>query len=248
MAVTEGMVGSPVYGEDGNQLGKVKEVRGRYFKVDARMQPDYWLRADSVQTSGDRLVVMGDAEPVQNPDFDETETRAGATSAATTQRETEMHAGTGSVSAAGHTTTDNESIQLREERLRVDREQEQAGTVHLGKRVVEEQETVNVPVREERVVIERQPVEGERTTGGEIRDTNETIDVPVTRERADVQKETVVAEEVNVRKESTERQEQVQATVRKEELDVQGDGTQVTGGNANAPHQGTHQHGQTRRS
>ncbi len=120
-----------------------------------------------------------------------------------------------------------ERIQLREERPVVQTEQEQAGEVRLGKRVTEREETVEVPVREERVVIERTPVQGE-ARGGEITGEDQTIEVPVMRERADVEKETVVAEEVNVRKEATERQEQVQTTLRKEELDVQGDEGVVT--------------------
>ena len=120
-----------------------------------------------------------------------------------------------------------ERIQLREERPVVERQQEQAGEVRLGKRVTEREETVQVPVREERVVIERTPVQGEARQG-EITGRDETIEVPVMRERADVEKETVVTEEVNVRKEATERQEQVQTTLRKEELEVEGDEGVVT--------------------
>ena len=112
-------------------------------------------------------------------------------------------------------------LQLLEERLRAVTQQEQAGVVRLGKRIVERQETVYVPVREERVVIERTPVAGQpRADDQELRD-GETIDVPVMRERAAVEKETVVTEEVNVRTEATERQEQVHETVRSEELVVE---------------------------
>ena len=135
------------------------------------------------------------------------------------------------------TTTDgaqgrrSDRIQLREERLSVQKEQEEAGEVRLGKRVVEHEETLNVPVREERVVIERTPVQGEARTG-EITGTNETIDVPVMRERVAVEKEAVVTEEVNVRKEATERQERVQGTVRKEELVVEEQGDVDVAGDA----------------
>ena len=114
------------------------------------------------------------------------------------------------------------SLQLREERLRVQTEQEQAGEVRLGTRLVEHQETVTVPVREERVVIERTPVQGERAVGGEITGTNETIEVPVIRERSEVEKQTVVTEQVDVRIEAVERTERVSGTVREEELVVEG--------------------------
>jgi uncharacterized protein (TIGR02271 family) len=133
----------------------------------------------------------------------------------------------GTVSDRGTAERRRERIQLREERPVVQTQQEQAGEVRVGTHVTEREETVEVPVREERVVIERTPVQGE-ARGGEITGRDETIDVPVMRERADVEKETVVTEEVNVRTEATERQEQVQTTLRKEELDVQGDEGVVT--------------------
>ena len=112
-------------------------------------------------------------------------------------------------------------LQLLEERLRVEKEREQAGVVRLGKRITERTETVTVPVREEHVVIERRPVTGEaRATDAELRE-GETLEVPVMKERVTVAKEAVVAEEVNVRTEAVERQEQVRETVRKEELAVE---------------------------
>lgn len=42
------VAGARVFTSDGNELGKVKEVAGSCFKVDASMQPDYWLGNDSV--------------------------------------------------------------------------------------------------------------------------------------------------------------------------------------------------------
>ncbi len=113
-------------------------------------------------------------------------------------------------------------LQLMEEKLQATKTREQAGEVHVGKKVVEHQETMSVPVTEERVVIERTAATGQTAARGEIgaRGSEQTIDVPVMKERVNVQKETVVTEEVNVRKESTQHNEQVQGTVRKEELDV----------------------------
>ena len=48
MALNDTMIGLPIYTEDGSEIGKVKEIRGRYFKVDAPMASDYWLREDCV--------------------------------------------------------------------------------------------------------------------------------------------------------------------------------------------------------
>lgn len=44
-------IGSAVRTSDGKELGKVKEVVGGCFKVDAPMQPDYWLATDTVSGS-----------------------------------------------------------------------------------------------------------------------------------------------------------------------------------------------------
>lgn len=120
-------------------------------------------------------------------------------------------------------------LQLLEERLKVNKERYQAGDVRIGKHITEQDQTVNVPLREERVVIERRAGSGQVVADGKTIGDNETIEVPVMAERADVTKEAVVAEEISIRKESTERTEQVRETVRREELDVEGDQQFVSG-------------------
>lgn len=119
---------------------------------------------------------------------------------------------------------DGESIKLREERLDVKKE-DKTGDVHVGKRVVEETETIDVPVRKEEVVIERKPVrDGDKHDGGTITgDAEETV-IPVREETVRVEKDTEVVEEVDVRKETTQDTRTVQDTVRHEELDVEKEG------------------------
>jgi hypothetical protein len=52
------MVGQEIYTHDGDHIGKVKEVHGDRFKVDAPMQPDYWLPTNAIgQPAGDRLTL-----------------------------------------------------------------------------------------------------------------------------------------------------------------------------------------------
>lgn len=52
-------IGCEIYSSDGDKLGTVKEVHGTYFKVDAPMQPDYWLAAECLRggTVGNRVDV-----------------------------------------------------------------------------------------------------------------------------------------------------------------------------------------------
>jgi hypothetical protein len=59
MDMFEFVVGTPVRSSDGEDLGEVKELLGRYFKVDAPMAPDYWLSRDVVRSSEQQQVVLG---------------------------------------------------------------------------------------------------------------------------------------------------------------------------------------------
>jgi len=58
--------GSPIYTRDDQKIGKVKEVRGQYFKVETGLfQRDYWLSAESVESAVPNEVVtlaVGKAE------------------------------------------------------------------------------------------------------------------------------------------------------------------------------------------
>lgn len=63
------IVGTRVLTADGDELGKVKEIAGTCFKIDASMQPDYWLGSDAIASAGAtdvRLVItksqVGDAK------------------------------------------------------------------------------------------------------------------------------------------------------------------------------------------
>ncbi len=44
-------VGCPVYTADGDKLGTVKELAGSAFKVNAHLQPDYWLSTSCVRAA-----------------------------------------------------------------------------------------------------------------------------------------------------------------------------------------------------
>jgi hypothetical protein len=44
--------GADIFTSDGDRIGQVGELHGDYFKVDAAMMPDYWLRTDCVLSSG----------------------------------------------------------------------------------------------------------------------------------------------------------------------------------------------------
>ena len=121
------------------------------------------------------------------------------------------------------------TVQLREEELRVEKEQVQAGEVRLRKDVVTEERTVEVPVTREEVVIERRPAAGGRDAGGAI-DEGEEIRIPLMEEEVRVEKTPVVREEVSLKKRQVQGTEQVSDTVRREEAHIEQTGDRNTEG------------------
>jgi hypothetical protein len=66
--------GWPVFTRDGENLGKVRDVRGNCFKVDAPMEPDYWLRRDCVSsTSNQRVTTSFEKSRVDDYKLDDDE-------------------------------------------------------------------------------------------------------------------------------------------------------------------------------
>jgi uncharacterized protein (TIGR02271 family) len=126
-------------------------------------------------------------------------------------------------SFAGAPLSDREQrIQLRGELLRAHKERVQRGEVRLRKEVVTENQSLNVPVEREELVIERVPG-SQSSVSGEIGDDRE-IRVPLSEERVRVDKKPVVNEEVRVGKRQVQRTEQVSDAVRHEELRVDREG------------------------
>ena len=134
---------------------------------------------------------------------------------------------TRSTSAGRASGTDEESIRLHEERLNVDKERVQTGEVNVGKHVVEEEQSIEVPVEREEVYIERRPVNEETDTtkggglsGKDAYQDGDNIRIPVSEERVDVSKKEVVGEEIVVGKKKVKDTKHVSETVRREEADI----------------------------
>lgn len=116
------------------------------------------------------------------------------------------------------------TVQLRQEELQTRKTSAETGQVSVGKDVVEERKTLEVPVTREEAYVERRPVN--RPADQPIdASTNRTIEVPIREERLEVEKQPVVYEEVGVGKRVTQKTQQVSGTVRREELrtDEEGD-------------------------
>jgi uncharacterized protein (TIGR02271 family) len=129
----------------------------------------------------------------------------------------------GSPGKTGSPEATTRRLQLREEELVARKQSVETGRVHVGKEVVSEQRTLEVPVTREEVTIERRPVE--RLPSDKLIDeTSRSIEVPVHEEHVEVDKQPVVYEEVGVWKDQVTQTERVSGQARREEARIEGAG------------------------
>ncbi len=121
-------------------------------------------------------------------------------------------------------TTDN-AMTRSEEELRVGKTEQESGRVRLRKYVVEDEVTETVPVKREEVRIEREPITdanaGAATDGPAI--SEEEHEVVLHEEQAVVDKQAVPKERIRLDKDTHVEEEQVNETVRSEQIDVDDD-------------------------
>ena len=111
-------------------------------------------------------------------------------------------------------------IPVTQEELVVDKVEVDRGGVRLFRRVVEEPVSEAVNLRDERVVIDRRPV-NRAVTEAELRGGNQVVELTETTEVAVIGKKARVVEDVRVGKEATEHIETIRDTVRRTEVDVE---------------------------
>ena len=102
------------------------------------------------------------------------------------------------------------------------------GQVHVETRVTETEQTLEVPVTEERVRVERVRVNRD-ATAEDMSTDGATIDVPVYGEEVEMDKRARVVEEVEISKEAVGETREVSGTVRREDVEVVDDTTRGTG-------------------
>jgi uncharacterized protein (TIGR02271 family) len=210
--------GMDVLDRNGDKIGKCGETLGQYFNVDAGFlgTKEYYVPFDAITEVRENAIWLncykGDLDSMG---WDERPTET-ETTAEWTGRET----------TAGTTTrSEGETLHLREEQLQARKTPVETGRVQLGKEIVEEEKTMEVPVSREEVFVERHPVDRRPADQPIGAGETQTIDVPVREERLEVEKQPVVYEEVGVGKRATQETQTVSDTVRREELrmDKEGD-------------------------
>lgn len=185
------------YNRNAQSAGTLTEDTG--VKTSETRQPAFYQELATLDRSQDTL--YGNTN----------DTTLGTTNNDTTLRDTDVNP--------------SHKMRLREEQLDVSKSRQTTGEVNIRKEVTEHEQTINVPVSREEVVIEKKAVQD--TPTGEPIGQDETIRIPVSEEKVEVNKRPVVTGEVEIHKREVQDTEKVQDTLRKEEarLDQTGNPT-----------------------
>src|SRR5918995_1196813 len=225
---TDIITGAEVFGADGDKVGTVAAVYPGYIVVEKGFffPTDYYIPMSAVASANAdqvTLTLAKDAALSSGWDAQPTDLETASYDAAMSTGVTDIDRSFG---ASAQVATDEEiRIPVMEEELTATVREREAGAVRIEKDVVTEEQTLEVPVTEERVRVERRVVDRPVTAADAEAFEETVIEVPLRSETVDVQKQARVAEEVVVSKEATQRTERVSDTVRKEEVFVDEDAT-----------------------
>jgi uncharacterized protein (TIGR02271 family) len=113
------------------------------------------------------------------------------------------------------------TIPVIEEQLLIDKRVVEKGRVRISKKVRETDETVNIPLVQENVQVERVPINQYiAEPPPPVRYEGNVMIIPVLREVVVVEKRLVLVEELRVTKQQTQTQETQKIRLRKEEVNV----------------------------
>ncbi|MGI8690343.1 MAG: DUF2382 domain-containing protein [Thermomicrobiales bacterium] len=214
------MKGAEVYDANGEKVGKVVEVGRNSFRVEKGFlfHKDMHLPMSAVarthdnhvhlNVAKDQVMTMGAEQlPAEGHEWYGTDTMNART---TTDRGMTERTG-----RAGET----KSVPIIEEELKAGVREKQGGMARVTKDVVEEQQSIDVPVQHEEVYVTERAV-NRAATPEEMKMMDRDIEIPLKQQEVVTQKQAVVTGEVNVRKETVRDTERVTDTVRREEVHV----------------------------
>lgn len=237
-------VGGTAYGYDNEKIGSIRDALvepgtgkirfllvdvGGWFSSKEVLVPVGYARIDDNGVYFDNLTKdqvkamseyrEGDAYSAEMMDTDERVLRGTGDTAAATTGAAVADTDVAEYRQKAYSTPDR--LQLLEERLVVNKDRFKAGSVQIGKRVETHQETVNVPLQREEVVIERHAVsDAQPVDGAVLGASTQTMNVDLEAERANVSKQAYVTEEVSLGKRTVTDTQAVTETVGREVLEV----------------------------
>ncbi len=219
-AVRRGSYMLSVDAGDQDEADRAADIMQRYNAIDLDQRAAQWRSTGWTAYQSDAPLYTADQIRQERAGYTSTTTVAGTGS---TEQATKP-----SAAATG------EAIPVVEEQLQVGKRAVQRGGVRIYRHVTETPVQESVQLKEERVTVERTPVD-EPASAADIEAFKEgTIEVRETVEEPVVAKTARVVEEVNVGKEITERAETVSDTVRRTDVEVEQLGAGSTGAAATA--------------
>jgi uncharacterized protein (TIGR02271 family) len=233
--------GTDVYGSDDAKVGSIAALYPNYLVVEKGFwfPTDYYIPVSAInRIDDDRVYLSVTKDAALNQGWDavpanyDTAAPVGDYDNAVPPAtyDTAGH-GTDYGTAAHRTDTgERTTISVHEEELTASRQPKDVGRVRIEKDVVSEERTIDVPVTEERVRVERHAVDRPVNAADGTAFKDEVIDVPVYGEEVTAEKRVRVAEEIDVTKEQAQRTERVTGTVRREDVRVVDDATGTEGG------------------
>ncbi|WP_433656539.1 DUF2382 domain-containing protein [Nocardia sp. CA-128927] len=233
----EELIGSAVYSPEGDKIGKVKRIY-----VDNTSGAPTWVSVTTGMFSGDSLVPLAGAQLRHDPEAlqvrvekEEVKTAPHLEHDGLISPEAErelfdhyhidpnragMEMG-GKQQMRGGRRPDDQGMVRSEERLAVNKQNEEVSHARLHKYVVTEEQTVTVPTTHEEVRIEREPIT-DRSQVGRADIGEQDAEVTLHEERVTVQKESVPVERVRLAVDQVQDEQTVSETVRKERIETEG--------------------------
>ena len=218
--------GVDVFDDADQHIGTVAEVGPSYFIVQKGLlfPKDIYVPLSAVsQVTEHQVIINVSKSEVESMGWDEPPT-------VESERTSGSYADSDEYGTASSRTADRgtERVRVHEEELEARKTQRQAGEVSVRKDVIEEQQSMDVPVTREEVRVRRVPVDRDATADdATFRDEGETLRVPVMEEDVEVTKRPRVVEELEIEKVARQDTKRVGDTVRREQVNVSGQGVQA---------------------
>jgi uncharacterized protein (TIGR02271 family) len=210
--------GWSVFGRDGERIGsvaaEVAEPGVEYFVLEKGMffPSEHYIPFSAIDAiDDDEIHLSVSKEEIGSIGWDEPPTASDG--------DADLHEAVSGYQDRAVTPRDGATVDRREEHLRVDTEPVKTGEVRIGKRVVEEEQAVDVPVTREEVRISRRPVD--RPASGDS--MPDEITIPITEERATATTDARVVEEIDIEKVARQDTQRVTGTVKKEQFEIDGE-------------------------
>ena len=218
------------------------EALGDFFMPDEDKQTyaeglnrgGYLVSVQTTAANRDRIIDILDDEGTIDMDQRETEWRNEGWDGGAAALSARSTAGVAPASAYGEAAvgTDDGTIEVMKENLRIGKRETDHGRVRIRSYVVETPVEEQVTLRDETVHVTRRPVDRVVNPGDGIF-TDQTIEATESHEEAVVSKEARVVEEISLQTEASERTETVRDTLRHTEVEI--DDERVAGDRTDRP-------------